>query len=181
MYAGQPQSLSLYSVVDMKLTRAVPSVAILSALACTAAPRASAQKPVTWTAAVPSGAIAPGGEATVKLHATIADGWHIYAINQGPGGPTPTRITLAAGQPFAMAGAIKVAPSPRTEQDESFGVQVLMHEKSADFVIPIRAASTMKNGPDSVRVNARYQACNSSLCLPPQTARLAAAVRRAGK
>ncbi|MGI8508816.1 MAG: protein-disulfide reductase DsbD N-terminal domain-containing protein [Gemmatimonadaceae bacterium] len=169
----------------MPLNYHASSIAAISiataALACSA-PRVGAQTPVHWTATAPSGSVPVGGRVNIKLQATIADGWHIYAINQGPGGPIPTRITLAPDQPFTLADVVSTTSAPRTELDQSFGIKVMMHEKSAAFTVPVRISPAVRSGIDSVHVNARYQVCNATLCLPPQTARLTAALRtRAGK
>ncbi len=164
----------------MTVNHAASLIAVMAALACST-PRAGAQTPVRWTAAAPSAPIAPGATTSITLKANIDDGWHIYAINQGPGGPTPTRITLAPEQPFTLAGALRASAPPRAEMDPSFGINVLTHEKSAAFVVPVRLDPSARSGIDTVHVNARYQACNASLCLPPQTAKLTAAVRARGK
>lgn len=158
----------------------VPLIAIVGAFAC-ARPKAGAQTPVHWTLAAPaSAAIAPGAATDLKLTASIEDGWHIYAINQGPGGPVATRITVPSGQPFTMDGAVKVKPAPHAEFDESFGIKVLMHEDRAEFLIPVKGTAALKSGRDTLHVDARYQACNASLCLPPQTAKLTVPVRTQG-
>lgn len=156
--------------------------ALLSAVTLLAVPACSTtgagpQKPVRWTVTAPSAAIAPNGTADIQLHTVIDGGWHIYAVNQGPGGPVPTRITLAPGQPFTLANSISATPPPRTQMDSSFNVNVLMHERAVTFVIPIRAGAAIRSGVDTLHINARYQACNATLCLPPQTARLSAPVR----
>jgi thiol:disulfide interchange protein DsbD len=144
---------------------------------CSHAPDAGAQTPVHWSVA--PAVVAANGTGHVTLTAAIDDGWHIYAVTQGPGGPVPTRFTLASGQPLTLAGDPKVAPAPRTEMDESFGIPVQMHERSATFTIPVKTTGAAH--PDSIRVRARYQACNASLCLPPQTAQLSAPVAKAGR
>lgn len=162
----------------MTINDASPIIAILSALAC-AAPSASAQTPVHWTAAAPA-VVASGAVTNVKLKASIDDGWHIYAVNQGPGGPVPTRITLASGQPFSLAGLVTATSVPRTQFDSSFGINVMMHEKLAEFALPVQVDPTAHIGVDTLHVNARYQACNASLCMPPQTAKLTAVIRAKG-
>lgn len=116
-----------------------------------------------------------GGSGSVTLTARIDDGWHIYALTQGPGGPVPTHLTLATGQPLRLSGEPAAAPAPKTEMDESFGIPVQMHEREVAFTVNVKTDPGAK--PDSVRVRARYQACSASLCLPPQTAQLTAPVR----
>src|SRR5207249_28836 len=54
-----------------------------------AARSATAQEPVHWKAAASPVTVRAGGKLSVKLSATIDDGWHIYSMTQGKGGPTP--------------------------------------------------------------------------------------------
>lgn len=159
-----------------KLLRPASLLVISAALACST-PRADAQTPVHWTATLQR-APARGGSAAVKLVAVIDKGWHIYATNQGPGGPVPTRITVPSGQPFVAGGPVTVAPPPHSAFDEAFRITVLLHEKRAEFVVPVKSVGT--TAADSIHVNARYQVCNATLCLPPQTARLSVPARATG-
>ncbi len=159
----------------MTLARFGCGTVALATLAC-AGPPAAGPRPVHWTVTAPSVVLAPGGTDSLVVRATLDPGWHVYAVNQGAGGPVPTRITLAPAQPFSLAGVVSTTTAPHTEMDQSFHINVLMHDKSAAFVVPVRAGPSLRGTVDTVHVNARYQACNASLCLPPQTARLAAAV-----
>lgn len=112
------------------------------------------------------------------VRGTIRSGWHIYAVDQGPGGPVPTRITLPEGQPFKVAGTVTPISRPETAMDASFGLQVSMHRDSAVFRVPVRLiapGAAARNGMDSVRVAIRYQACNATTCMPPRTVTVAAA------
>lgn len=151
--------------------------AAVSLAGCASHASAGAQTPVHWHAQ--PAVIAANGTGSVTLTAAIDDGWHIYAVTQGPGGPVPLRLTLATGQPVAIAGDVKASPAPKTELDEAFGIKVEMHERQASFTVPVKVAPGAH--PDSVHVRARYQACNASLCLPPQTAQLVAPVKRGGR
>lgn len=139
---------------------------------CTRAPAAGAQTPVHWRADYARMDVS--GSGSVGLTATIDKGWHIYAVTQGPGGPVPTRFTLATGQPLRLSGAPTVSPAPKTEMDSSFGIPVQVHEHQANFAVGVKADPGTH--PDSVRIRARYQVCNATLCLPPQTAQLSAPV-----
>jgi len=63
---------------------------------------------------------AAGGEAPVLVvTATIDDGWHLYSVDQKPGGPRPTRITVVPESPWLPAGPFKpdLAPHVRTITD----------------------------------------------------------------
>jgi thiol:disulfide interchange protein DsbD len=136
---------------------------------------AVAQTQVQWTLAPIAAPIQDGATATVRVDARIQDGWHIYSITQPAGGPIPTRITVPPNQPFESAGDAEPTAQPRVAFDDAFKMNVQMHEKAIGFTVPIRAVGTAATAADSVHVNVRYQVCNESLCLPPQTARLAAA------
>jgi DsbC/DsbD-like thiol-disulfide interchange protein len=117
----------------------------------------SAQRPVTRASMV-----------AVKLKAEIRSGWHLYSIGQPPGGPIATEISLPGGQPFTFARPI-AAPKPHVIFDPGFGMPVQLYTDTAEFVLPIKVAATAPPGAQTLTVEARYQSCNDSLCLPPRT------------
>jgi cytochrome c biogenesis DsbD-like protein len=127
----------------------------------------SRAEPVTWKLSAAPAAPAPGATLSVALAATIAPGWRIYAMNQGGGGPTPLEIRLGAG-PFRLARAVTFSP-PEVKFDPNFGADVSLHQERAEFVLPVTVAAGTKAGRQSIVVEARYQACNATICLPPQT------------
>ena len=55
-----------------------------------ATPASAQERPVVWTASASPAAVAPGATTTIQLKARIDQGWHVYSISQGPGGPIPT-------------------------------------------------------------------------------------------
>lgn len=134
--------------------------------------RASAQipeDPIHWTLAVePAKATTtPGGKITLSLTATIDDGWHLYAISVGPGGPTPTVISVPAGQAFVLDGEIS-EPAPSSAFDTNFDKTLEFHEGSAKFSIPLKVSLSSGYGMLPARVTASYQTCNDRVCLPPK-------------
>jgi len=137
---------------------------------------ANAQTPVHWSATAASKSVAPGAKTDVKLLAEIDEGWHIYSLTQGPGGPNPSKITVPGGQPFTIAGDIK-ASAPDVKFDQNFGIQVETYEKKADFTVPIQVDKSTKTGSQKVQIAARYQVCNASMCLPPHTDKVTVGMR----
>jgi hypothetical protein len=127
--------------------------------------------PVVWKATPAASSLRAGGTVRVTLSVAIATGWHIYAMTQGPGGPTPLGIEVPKGQPFTLAGKIQ-APPPDVTFDQNFRIDVAQHEGSARFVLPVAVAPSAAAGKTSMSVSARYQACNASICLPPETVTL---------
>jgi hypothetical protein len=123
---------------------------------------------VVWTGTSTPTAISPGAKLFVTLTATMDQGWHIYAITQRSGGPMPLRLLVAEGQLFMLAGDIK-SPAPEVKFDPNFGIEVQTLDSRAEFVLPIAVTAGAAAGKHTLRVEARYQACNASICLPIQT------------
>jgi len=137
--------------------------------ACLAAAPAD---PVAWTLQNPPAApVKAGARFNVKLLAAVQDGWHMYSLKPMAEGPIPTRIWIAEGQPFSLAGAVQ-APDPQVMQDASFGMEVELYEGEAVFTLPVRVASGAAPGAQKLGVSASYQSCNNKLCLPPKTVKV---------
>ena len=98
-----------------------------------------------------------------------------YSITQGAGGPIPMRVTLADGQPFGLADSVR-GPRPTRRFDPNFGIDVETYDDTATFALLVRVAPNAAVGSHSLSIKARYQACSSSLCLPPRTETVTAAV-----
>ena len=137
--------------------------------ACLAAAPAD---PVAWKLQNPPAALVKAGARfNVKLLAEVQDGWHLYSLKPMVEGPIPTRIWIAEGQPFSLAGAVQ-APDPQVMQDASFGMEVELYEGEAVFTLPVRVASGAAPGAQKLVVSASYQSCNKKLCLPPKTVKV---------
>src|SRR4051794_15067459 len=93
--------------------------------------------PVVWKVKTPPAAVKTGGRFTVKLTADVSEGWHLYSLKPMAEGPIPTRIWIADGQPFKLAGAIQ-ASQPEVMQDPSFGMEVESYEGEAEFTLPVQ-------------------------------------------
>jgi DsbC/DsbD-like thiol-disulfide interchange protein len=139
------------------------SVAFLAGIAVVAQVR-----PVTWTAAAPKGAAAPGSTVPVSLTATVDDGWHLYSTTQPPGGPIPTRITVAPSPAFAAGGTVTF-PKPTVAPDPNFGINVETYDRTVTFTIPVKVAPSAPKGADTATVQARFQACNATACRPARS------------
>lgn len=138
-------------------------------------PQVSPENPIQWTLAVKTSAHKVGDKFTAQLTAQIEDGWHLYSLEEIPNGPRPTRITLAAEQPFELSGDIE-QPVPIIKHDENFGVETQYYEKSATFHLPVKIKSTAKPGSTTLTVQTRYQVCNEQMCLPPKTVKVEAPI-----
>lgn len=133
---------------------------------------ASAQKdPVVWSApATPVPGAVGNVKFSVNVAVTIAPGWYIYALSQKPGGPAPLAITVPSNQPFKLGGPI-TEPKPEVKFDPGFGMEVHHLKEGGSFILPVTVLKAPP-GKQMMVVEARYQACNSNICLPAKTDRI---------
>lgn len=156
-------------------------VALFAAIFVVHGPAFTAQRndnPIEWSARVKKSAslLKPGSIFTVQVTATIADGWHLYSMDQMEGGPTATGLIVPDGQPFALDGEVK-EPQPIIEFDPNFNLETHYFENSVTFNMSIKVAASAPPGTNTVRIDARYQTCNDRTCLPPRTVHLTASVQ----
>ena len=128
--------------------------------------------PVSWKVQnAPVAVVKPGGRFNVKLQAAVQEGWHLYSLKPMAEGPLPTRIWIAEGQLFSLAGAVQ-APEPQVIQDATFGMEVELYEGEAVFALPVKVAPSAAPGMQKLVVSASYQSCNNKICLPPKTVKV---------
>ena len=134
--------------------------------------------PITWSASVTKRAspVKPGSIFTIGVTATIADGWHLYSMDQIEGGPAATGLIVPDGQPFALSGEVN-EPQPIVEFDPNFNLETHYFENRVTFDMSIKVSASAPPGTNIVRIDARYQTCNDRTCLPPRIVHLAASVQ----
>jgi DsbC/DsbD-like thiol-disulfide interchange protein len=103
-------------------------------------------------------------------------GWHVYALDQEPGGPVPMRITLPQ-QAFVMDSDID-SPVPKSAFDPNFGIEVRFYEDEATFAFHLKVGSQTPCDPLKILVDVLYQTCTQQICMPPRVAHLRLALRR---
>lgn len=100
----------------------------------------------------------------VKLTATIAGNFHLYAQNAGVDGPVPTSITFLPNPLLTLAGKPVEKGKKITKVEEVWGGKVNFYEKNITFVQIVTAktkARTTLNG------KVEFMVCNDDVCLPP--------------
>ncbi len=162
------------------LARAVAVVALMLWPAATRTAQAP-EHPIQWSARLkaPGLPVSPGGTFEVALTASVKDGWHLYSMTQGPGGPIPTSITLPEGQLFSRAGRI-IAPAPDKAFDPNFNIETEFYEETTTFRVPVQLAPSAPVGTHPLSIRVRFQACTGHLCLLPKTETLLLPVKVAG-
>jgi hypothetical protein len=152
------------------LLRALCCAALLVSAAC------GDEEPVAWSAAVDGPArAAPGAMVRVRVEARTTGNWYFYSATQPEGGPIPARIELADSGSFELAGAV-TGSMPSVSFDSTFRMSVEKHAGAVSFVVPVRVATTAREGESELRVSVEYQACNNTICLSPRTVILAVPV-----
>jgi thiol:disulfide interchange protein len=107
----------------------------------------------------------------LAVTATLEEGWHLYSLDQKPGGPQPTRITVAADSPLKLAGPFRpdVAAHKRTIKDVPGwnGLVVEEHAGTVTWRAPLVKNPDGKAG--EVRGSVSLQLCRDNACTPPET------------
>ncbi len=112
------------------------------------------------------------GNARVVLHAEIADGWKLYALDTPP--PSPALRLSAAGPGGVAVGAFSQS-EPAVEDDPSLGVQVRLFRDKATFTAPVGIeAGAAPSGV--VEVSILFTICDKRICLPPTPHTITAAL-----
>ncbi len=117
-------------------------------------------------------AIEPGAEQGILVvTATLEEGWHLYSLEQKPGGPQPTKITVAADSPLKLAGPFRpdVPPHRLTIKDVPGwnGLVVEEHAGTVTWRAPLMANPEGKAAV--VRGSMSLQLCRDNACTPPET------------
>jgi DsbC/DsbD-like thiol-disulfide interchange protein len=144
------------------------TLALLSLLfgSCAVIYAQRATEVVKWNATVSKSTAA---SASVVLSATIQDGWHVYALSQPAGGPTPLKITIPSGAPFALQAPVAETKVTRRE-DPSFKMETVYYLNSVNLTVNVK--KEVNPAAEILPVDVRFKACNARLCLPPYTAHL---------
>jgi hypothetical protein len=109
---------------------------------------------------------------TILIRATIDSGWHIYSVDQQPGGPERTSIEFAPTDQFVLDGALS-QPRPLLKFDKTFHMQVSYFENTAIFKQQIK----LTKAKAVVRGTIHFMTCNDQKCLAPEDVELAICIK----
>lgn len=127
-------------------------------------------RPVQWRASAAAGQpVVAGAAFGVNVLATIAPGWHLYAMDEPEGGPIPTEFTAAEG-PFELLSVEGDRAVRRVEP--ATGELTSFYQGRARFALRLRVRPDAATGVQDLDVRVRYQACNERMCLPPRSEQL---------
>jgi DsbC/DsbD-like thiol-disulfide interchange protein len=132
---------------------------------------------VSWS--VQPAAASQGGVLKLTLNGTVAPGWHVYALKQLPGGPTPLLVSLESNGVASADGAPVGSPA-KTVHDPAFDLDTQFYADAFTLTVPLRLKPHLPAGPQQVPVSVRFQTCNGRICQPPRTVHLSATVNLQG-
>jgi suppressor for copper-sensitivity B len=97
----------------------------------------SDDNPIAVTATFEQGEGTDRGRLTLSI--ALADQWHIYSLNQKPGGPTKTTIQLTGPEGVVLTGPFVPDQSPKSEVSTVWeGVTVEEHSGEFKWTAPIQ-------------------------------------------
>lgn len=125
-----------------------------------------AMEHVTWTAMAEPEAVAPGSELRVRFHATIADGWKMYAVDS----PPPSRGVRVHVDSLSSAveqtGALRQS-EPEEGYDPNFEKTVRYFEDEADLGAQFAVADDPSLETVEISGAVEFMICTDQMCLPP--------------
>jgi thiol:disulfide interchange protein DsbD len=128
---------------------------------------ASRLNPVSWSLQAEQEKVAPGSTVILRLHAQIADGYHLYSFTTPGGGPIKTRARLQSSPDLKEFRVYQ--PKPDRHQDPNLNVSVETFKSGTDFLLLTVLANNASTGDKILTASVRYQACSDQICLPPVT------------
>lgn len=121
---------------------------------------AQTNKVVSWT--FESKKTAPN-EYTVKLKATVNDGWYIYSqYLESDDGPIRTEIVLEENEEIELDGKATEEGSKVSGFDEMFDMNIVKYKKQVVFTQKVKAKKLEK-----FKGYITFMTCNDEQCLPP--------------
>ena len=130
------------------------------------APPPDPDRLVVWTGPSDPVRLAPGETATATLTLSVAEGWHVYALDSPLG--IPLRVEAAALPEGVRAAGLRQSP-PVDAIDPSLGEPVRWFDGPATVGLDLATAAGAAPGRHTATVEVRYGVCDDQICLPPQT------------
>jgi suppressor for copper-sensitivity B len=119
-----------------------------------------------------SARIEAGPQADVLVvTATLEEGWHLYSLDQKPGGPQATKITVASDSPLKPAGPFRpdTPPHKRTIKDVPGWNGLVVEEHAGTVTWRAPLAANPDGTSSQVRGSVSLQLCRDNACTPPET------------
>ena len=100
----------------------------------------------------------------VRLTATIAGNYHMYAQIAGVEGPVPTTISFTPNPLLLLQGKPVEQGKKITKLEEAWDGKVNFYEKTVSFVQIVQGKTKAKT---NLNGKIEFMVCDDQLCLPP--------------
>ena len=112
-----------------------------------------------------------GGPDVLAVTATLEEGWHLYSVEQKPGGPKATRIVVGEDSPQIAVGPFRPdqAPHVRTVDDVPSWKGLIVEEHSGKITWKAPLAANPAGKAAAVHGTVSVQLCRDNACTPPET------------
>lgn len=100
----------------------------------------------------------------VRLTATIAGNYHMYAQIAGVEGPVPTTISFTPNPLLLLQGKPTEQGKKITKLEEAWDGKVNFYEKTVSFVQIVQGKTKAKT---NLNGKIEFMVCDDQLCLPP--------------
>ncbi|MEI6238926.1 MAG: thioredoxin family protein [Planctomycetia bacterium] len=129
--------------------------------------KAGLPSPIRVEAAVEQG---PDGD-VLAVTAVLEEGWHLYSLDQKPGGPKRTTITVAADSPRVPVAAFQPAEPPhrRTVDDVPGWNGLVVEEHSGRVTWRAPLGPNPEGSAAAIHGTVSVQLCRDNACTPPET------------
>lgn len=117
---------------------------------------------------------ADGKPAQLSITAEMLEGWHIYSLTQGDGGPIRSSIKIPPSPDYKI-GEFKPVQEPHSELSPEFKIVVETHDEKVTWIAPLDLSPGVDLAKLSIAGAVNAQAC-SNVCHPPKDFKFTATV-----
>jgi thiol:disulfide interchange protein DsbD len=100
----------------------------------------------------------------VRITATIAGNYHMYAQVAGVEGPLPTTFSFIPNPLLTLSGKVLEQGKKITKREDAWDGNVNYYEKTATFIQIVRVNTKAKT---NLNGKVEFMVCNDNKCLPP--------------
>jgi thiol:disulfide interchange protein DsbD len=125
------------------------------------------QQHAAWTLAAEPSSAPAGSTIRIRAAARIDPGWHLYSASSAAGLPAHFEVS-----PATLERVLQ--PPPKRAFDSVLGAEAETYEGDTTFLLDVKLRPDAPAGPEELKVSARYQTCNDSLCVPGKWTRTVA-------
>ena len=164
-------AFALYLVVGYQVTtvQAEPDNTTINPFTADAllGPIPQKQEPVAISAWVENRA----GTDVLIVTAELGPGWHLYSLDQKPGGPRPTKILIDQTSAFLPSSSFVAEPPPtkKTINGVSGWEGLVVEEHTGKVVWTARLVKNKQAEGTAITGKVSLQLCEDNACIPPQT------------